>query len=71
MRVVSRVLGAAIVASSLCLGVQPVFAVTPPNTADSSVDAEAHSIGIQAYHYFYPLISMEVTRRVTTNLPQA
>jgi hypothetical protein len=31
--------------------------------------SEAHQIGIEAYQYFYSLISMDVTRRITTNCP--
>src|SRR5215467_4793656 len=31
-------------------------------------EQEAHGIGVDAYLYFYPLISMDITRRVTINV---
>jgi hypothetical protein len=29
---------------------------------------EAHAIGVEAYLYFYPLVTMDITRRTTTNV---
>ena len=30
---------------------------------------EAQAIGVEAYVYFYPLVTMDLTRRQMTNLP--
>ena len=30
-------------------------------------EQQAHDIGVDAYIYFYPLVTMDITRRQTTN----
>ncbi len=39
------------------------------NIQSQQTDSEVLNIAIEAYTYFYPLVSMEVTRRVSTNSP--
>ena len=48
-----------------------VLAPLPVNTAraqQSVTEQEAHAIGVNAYLYFYPLLSMDITRKQTTNV---
>jgi hypothetical protein len=39
-------------------------AVSPPPAIS---EGEAHSLGVEAYLYFYPLVTMELTRQQLTN----
>ena len=61
-------------AATLAWGLAPVClafsasvasAAPPPLTED-----EAYAIGVEAYTYAYPMVLMEVSRRITTNVAQ-
>jgi hypothetical protein len=48
-----------------------VLAPLPVNTAraqQSVTEQEAHAIGVNAYVYFYPLLSVDITRRQSINV---
>ena len=50
------------------LGAQPLAA---QGTAPKLTEEQAHAIGVDAYVYLYPLITMELTRRQLTNTDKA
>ena len=39
--------------------------------AESTSSEEAHAIGVDAYLYFYPLVTMDITRKQLTNVERA
>ena len=54
---------AVLVCAALAVGPGPTA-----RAADPISEEEAHSIGVAAYLYFYPLVTMDITRRQLTNV---
>jgi plastocyanin len=53
------------------LGIITLLVVMPSARAgDKLSESEAHKIGVDAYIYGYPLVTMEMTRRVMTNVAE-
>ena len=53
---------------SLCLGAAVAPAVALAQTPAAITEQEAHAIAVDAYIYFYPLLSMDITRKQSTNV---
>ena len=53
----------ALLAAALVAGPSPAA-----RAADAISEQDAHAIGVAAYVYFYPLVTMDVTRKQLTNV---
>jgi len=48
---------------------QNMTSTSTATCAQTTVEQEAYEIAVEAFFYFYPLLSMDITRRQTCNLP--
>ncbi len=54
----------------LCLGAVAAPAALAQGAAPAITQEEAHAIAVDAYVYFYPIMSMDVSRKQFTNVEQ-
>ena len=58
-----------VLATVLGTGLMTMLPVPERASAQPAItEQEAHNIGVQAYLYFYPLVSVDITRKVATNV---
>jgi hypothetical protein len=57
-----------VLALTLCLGAVAAPAAFAQGTTPPITEQEAHAIAVDAYVYFYPLLSMDITRKQLTNV---
>jgi hypothetical protein len=57
-----------ILVCGLALLVSCLLAIVPVRAADTISEKEAHDIAVDAYVYFYPLLTMDITRKQSTNI---
>ncbi|MGB9245383.1 MAG: DUF1254 domain-containing protein [Candidatus Acidiferrales bacterium] len=52
----------------LFAGVPALAQTSAPGSGSALTEDQAHAIGVDAYLYFYPLISVDITRKQSTNV---
>jgi hypothetical protein len=67
LRFTRRSISLAALAAAAAYTFSPLLPISAA-LADGSPEADAHSIGVSAYLYFYPLITMDITRRQAINI---
>jgi hypothetical protein len=53
---------------ALLLGTAATSVALAQGTSSQITEQDAHALGVEAYLYFYPLVSMDITRKQFTNV---